>query len=83
MIITGWDYVSELLPLADIMFTSQMMEYGERRSNDIDRENRRTLRKTCPNATLSTTNPTWIDPDANPGLRGEIMLFNPLKPSGN
>jgi hypothetical protein len=27
--------------------------------------------KTCPSATLSTTNPTWIDPGANPGLRGE------------
>jgi hypothetical protein len=25
-------------------------------------ENRRTRRKTCPIATLSTTNPTWIDP---------------------
>jgi len=34
-------------------------------------ENRRTRRKTCPSATLSTTNPTWIDPDANLGLRGE------------
>jgi hypothetical protein len=27
--------------------------------------------KTCPNATLSTTNPTWNDPGSNPGLRGE------------
>jgi hypothetical protein len=34
-------------------------------------ENRRTRRKTCPSATLSTTNPTWIDPDSNPGLCGE------------
>jgi hypothetical protein len=25
-------------------------------------ENRRTRRKTCPSATLSTTNPTWIEP---------------------
>jgi hypothetical protein len=24
-----------------------------------------------PSATLSTTNPTWKDPGANPGLRGE------------
>jgi hypothetical protein len=36
-------------------------------------ENWRTLRKTCPNATLSITNPTWIDPSANPGLRDENM----------
>jgi hypothetical protein len=25
-------------------------------------ENRRTRRETCPSATMSTTNPTWIDP---------------------
>jgi hypothetical protein len=34
-------------------------------------ENRRTARKTCPSSTLSTTNPTWINPGANPGLRDE------------
>jgi len=75
----GWDYVSELLPLTDILFIPQMIyEYGERRWNDIDRENRRTRRKTCPSATLSTTNPTWIDPGANPGLRGERPATNRL-----
>jgi hypothetical protein len=26
--------------------------------------------KTCPSATLSTTNPTWTDPGSNPRLRG-------------
>jgi hypothetical protein len=26
--------------------------------------------KTCPSATLSTTNPTWLDPGLNPGRRG-------------
>jgi hypothetical protein len=26
--------------------------------------------KTCPDATLSTTNPTWSDPGLNPGRRG-------------
>jgi hypothetical protein len=25
--------------------------------------------KTCPRATLSTTNPTWPDPGSNPGRR--------------
>jgi hypothetical protein len=34
-------------------------------------ENRTTRGKTCPIATLSTTNPTWTDPGSNPGLRGE------------
>jgi hypothetical protein len=41
-------------------------------------ENRRTLRKTCPSATLSTTNPTWIDLGANPGLRGDRPATNDL-----
>jgi hypothetical protein len=41
----------------------------------IDRENRR---KTCPSATLSTTNTTWIDPGANLGLRGERPATNGL-----
>jgi hypothetical protein len=27
--------------------------------------------KTCPSATLSTTNPTWTDLGSNSGLRGE------------
>jgi hypothetical protein len=35
-------------------------------------ERRRTRRKTCPSATLSTKNPTWIDPGANPSLRWEV-----------
>jgi hypothetical protein len=39
---------------------------------------RRTLRKTCPSATLSTTNPTWTDLGANPGLRGEKMATDRL-----
>jgi hypothetical protein len=33
-------------------------------------KNRRAGRKkTSPSATLSTANPTWTDPGANPGLR--------------
>jgi hypothetical protein len=39
-------------------------------------ENRRTRRKNCPSATLSTTNPTWIDLGANPGLCGERPATN-------
>jgi hypothetical protein len=41
-------------------------------------ENRRTWRKTCPSATLPTTNSTWIDPGANLGLRGERLAPNRL-----
>jgi hypothetical protein len=41
-------------------------------------ENRRTRIKMCPSATLSTTNPTWTDLDANPGLRGKKPATNRL-----
>ena len=33
-------------------------------------------RKTCPNATLSTTNPTRTDLGPNPILRGEMPATN-------
>jgi len=39
-------------------------------------ENLRTRRKTYISANLSTADPTWIDPDANPGLRGERPVTN-------
>jgi hypothetical protein len=41
-------------------------------------ENRSTRGKTCPSATLSTTNPTWTDPGSNPGLRGGRPVTNRL-----
>jgi hypothetical protein len=44
----------------------------------IDRKNRRTRRRICPSATLFTTNPTWIDLDANPALCGERPVTNDL-----
>jgi hypothetical protein len=34
--------------------------------------------KTCPSATLSTTNPIWTDPGWNPCLRGERPATNRL-----
>jgi hypothetical protein len=44
----------------------------------LTRENWRTQRKTHPRATLSTTNPTWTDPSANPGLCGNRPATNHL-----
>jgi hypothetical protein len=46
-------------------------KYGEPRWNYTDREKRKTRRKTCPNATLSTTSPTWTDAGAKPGFHRE------------
>jgi hypothetical protein len=36
------------------------------------------LGENLPSATLYTTNPTWIDPGSNPGLRGERPATNRL-----
>jgi hypothetical protein len=38
----------------------------------------RTRGKTCPSATLSTTNPIWTEPGSNPGLRGGRPAANRL-----
>ena len=40
----------------------------------LTRENRSSRGETCPNATLSTTNPTWTDP----GLHSERSATNRL-----
>jgi hypothetical protein len=44
----------------------------------LTRENQRTLRRTCPSATLSTTNPTWTDLGINLGLHDERLATNHL-----
>jgi hypothetical protein len=44
----------------------------------LTKENRRTQRKTCPSATLSTINPIRTDQSANPGLRSERLATNSL-----
>jgi hypothetical protein len=50
----------------------------------LARENRRTRRKTCPSATLSTTKPTWIDLGANPAfaVRGHTSVYHPETDGG-
>jgi hypothetical protein len=52
-------------------------EYGAMVKLYICRGNRSTRRKPA-QCHLSTTNPTWIDPVANPGLRGERPATNRL-----
>jgi hypothetical protein len=59
-----------------ILHPHMIYDYGERRWNDTDRGNRRYRRKTCPYATLFTTNPIWTDQGANTGLRGERLATN-------
>jgi hypothetical protein len=73
----GWDYVSELLPLTDISFIPQKIyEYGGR-WNDTDRRKPKNSEKNLSQRQFfSTTNPTGIDPGANPGIRGEWPATN-------
>jgi hypothetical protein len=74
-IFMGWEHVSELLPLTDILFISQTIyEYEERRWNDIDRKNEAFGDKPVP----VTLCPTRIDPGTNQGLRGEMPATNRL-----
>jgi hypothetical protein len=56
----------------------QVLQLMEHQWNEIDRRKPTTRRKTCPSATLSTTNPTWTDPGSNSGLRGERPATNRL-----
>jgi hypothetical protein len=44
----------------------------------LTEQNQITRRKTCPSATLSTTNPTWPDMGSNPGVRGKSPATNHL-----
>jgi hypothetical protein len=44
----------------------------------IGRGNGSTRKKSCPSATLSTTNPTRLDPILNPGRRGGKAATNRL-----
>jgi hypothetical protein len=59
-------------------FFYQVLQVMEHRWNETDRGKPTTWRKTCPSATLPTTNPTWTDPESNPGLRGERPATNRL-----
>jgi hypothetical protein len=50
----------------------------EHRWNEIDREKPKFLEENRPSATLSTTNPIWIDPGSNPDVRGGRPATNRL-----
>jgi hypothetical protein len=70
-----WDYVSELQPPRAYCSSPLYMSI-ENHGGMILTGNQRTW--TCPSATSSTINPTWTDPDANPGLRSARPATNRL-----
>jgi hypothetical protein len=51
----------------DEQYFYQVLQLMEHQWNEIDRGKPTTRRKTCPNATLSTTNLTWTWPGIEPG----------------
>jgi hypothetical protein len=71
-------YVPELRPRTGLLFIPQMIYDWKTTVEWYWQGNRRTRRKTCPSATMSTTNPTRTDPAAIPGLRGERSATNRL-----
>jgi hypothetical protein len=66
----GWDYNSELWPPTNLLFFPPDIWEWRPWWNDTDRGKPKKSMKICPSATLSTSNPAWNDPGANPGLRG-------------
>jgi hypothetical protein len=64
-----------------LLYRPQMIgdvDCGEIGGMKIGRGNQSTRKKTCPSATLPTTNPTWLDPGLNPGCRGGKPATNRL-----
>jgi hypothetical protein len=77
----GRDYVSELLPLTDILFVPQMIglyEYGERRWNDIDRRKPKNSEKNLSQCQFVHHKSHMDWPGSEPGLRVERPLTNRL-----
>jgi hypothetical protein len=79
----GWDNVSELRPPINLLLIPQII-WLWRSTVEIHcvmiliAKNRRRWREPCPSATSSTTDPTWTDPNGNPGVLGERPAANRL-----
>jgi hypothetical protein len=78
LLLMRWDYVSQLQPLTGLPFVHQVTYMSMESSGWIilTGKNWRTLRKTCPDAILSTTDPTWSDPGNSLGV-GTVSWESP------
>jgi hypothetical protein len=75
----GSDDVSGLQPQTDLLFIPRWyMSIGNHGGIISTGWNRRTPRKTCPSATLCTTNASLTEPGTYAGLRGERPATNRL-----
>jgi hypothetical protein len=75
----GWVYLIRR-PLSGLLYQPRMIddECGNR-SNENWQGKPKYSEKTCPSATLSTTNPTWLDLGSNPGRRSDKPATNRLR----
>jgi hypothetical protein len=81
----GWDQVFELRLSTGTLFIPQVIfERGEPWWDEADEEGTEKFRmKTCPSATVSTTNPTCPDTGVNLYLRSERQATNCLSHGTN
>jgi hypothetical protein len=81
-LVVGWDWVHLVRrPLLGLLYQPRMINDGECESNRCNENwqgNPKYLEKTCPSATLSTTNSTWTGLSWNPGRRGGKPATNCL-----
>jgi hypothetical protein len=74
-----WDYVSEMWPPTGLLFIPRWyMSIKAMAEWYWQGETKELKRIPCLSTTLSITNPTWIDPGVNLGLRGDRPATNGL-----
>jgi hypothetical protein len=81
VLLVGWDLLHQVLRPLLAYCTAPDDRWGWLWSNwwNEDWQGKpKYSEKTCPSAILSTTNPTWPDPGANPGRRGGKSATNRL-----
>jgi hypothetical protein len=77
LFLVGWDSPLGTAATTALLYQPQMIDEGDCGAvggMKIGRGNRSTRKKPCPNATLSTSNPTWPEPDSSPDRRGEFYV---------
>jgi hypothetical protein len=81
LFLVGWDWVSwyyghywPVVPAPDDRWWRLWRNWW----NEVWQGKLKDSEKTCPNATLSTTNPTWLDPGLNPDSHGGKPATNRL-----
>jgi hypothetical protein len=82
LLLVGWDWVSwycgHYWPIGPAQMIDRWWWLWRNWWNEDWQGKPKYSEKTCPSATFSTTNPTWLDPGSNPGRRGGKPATNRL-----